>query len=86
MAKFCDVQKFKNTYEHRVGAQFDNAIHEMEKDEFCVGAIPIPEGITELDMIIPYLMHKETDIPIQECKKAYDVAIDYLRSQGKVKG
>ena len=35
---------------------------------------------------IPYLMHKEMDIPILECQKAYDVAIDYLRSQGKLKG
>lgn len=35
---------------------------------------------------IPYLMHKEMDIPISECQKAYDVAIDYLRSQTKVKG
>ena len=35
---------------------------------------------------IPYLMHKELDVPISECQKAYDVAIDYLQSQGKVKG
>lgn len=35
---------------------------------------------------IPYLMHKELDIPISECQKAYNVAIDYLRSQGKIKG
>lgn len=35
---------------------------------------------------IPFLMHKEMDIPISECQKAYDVAVDYLRSQGKVKG
>lgn len=35
---------------------------------------------------IPYLMHKEMDISISECQKAYDVAIDYLRRQGKVKG
>ena len=35
---------------------------------------------------IPYLMHKEMDIPISECQKAYDVAIEYLRSQGKLKG
>ena len=35
---------------------------------------------------IPYLMHKEMDIPISECQKAYDVAIEYLRSQAKVKG
>lgn len=35
---------------------------------------------------IPYLMHKELDVPISECQKAYNVAIDYLRSQGKIKG
>ena len=35
---------------------------------------------------IPYLMHKELDIPISECQKACDVAIEYLRSQGKLKG
>jgi hypothetical protein len=35
---------------------------------------------------IPYLMHKEMDIPISDCQKAYDVAIEYLRSQAKVKG
>lgn len=45
------------------------------------------EDESEADkMKIPYLMHKEMDIPISECKKAYDVAIDYLRSQGKVRG
>lgn len=35
---------------------------------------------------IPFLMHKEMDIPILECQKAYDVAIDYLRNQGRLKG
>lgn len=35
---------------------------------------------------IPYLMHKEMGIPISECQKAYDVAIDYLRSKAKLKG
>lgn len=35
---------------------------------------------------IPYLMHKEMDIPLLECKEAYDVAIGYLRSKGKVSG
>jgi hypothetical protein len=35
---------------------------------------------------IPYLMHNEMNIPISECQKAYDVAIDYLRSQGKLNG
>lgn len=35
---------------------------------------------------IPYLMHKKMDIPISACQKAYDVAIDYLRSQAKLKG
>ena len=35
---------------------------------------------------IPYIIHKEMDIPISECQKAYEVAIDYLQKQGKVKG
>lgn len=35
---------------------------------------------------IPYLMHKEMGIPISECQKAYDVAIEYLRGRAKVKG
>lgn len=35
---------------------------------------------------IPYLMHKEMNIPLLECQKAYDIAIDYLRRQGKVRG
>ena len=35
---------------------------------------------------IPYLMHKEMDISISECQKAYDIALEYLRSQGKLKG
>lgn len=35
---------------------------------------------------IPFIMHKEMDIPISECQKAYDVAMEYLRSQAKVKG
>lgn len=42
--------------------------------------------VSNEDMYIPYLMHKEMDIPLLECQKAYDIAIDYLRSQGKVRG
>lgn len=38
------------------------------------------------ESIIPYLLHKELDIPISECQKAYNLAIEYLRSQGKLKG
>lgn len=38
------------------------------------------------DSNIPFLMHKEMDIPISECQKAYDIALEYLRSQAKVKG
>ena len=51
MAKFCDVQKFKEAYEHRVGTQFDNAIYEMERDEFCKDVVPVTEGATNGDMI-----------------------------------
>lgn len=35
---------------------------------------------------IPYLMHKEMGIPLSECQKAYDVALEYLRSKAEVKG
>lgn len=35
---------------------------------------------------IPYLMHKEMDIPISECQKAYEVAMEYLKNQSKIKG
>ena len=34
---------------------------------------------------IPFLMHKELEIPISECREAYKVAIDYLRSQADVR-
>lgn len=52
-------------------------------DEICTSIIKLfgQEPVT-----IPYLMHKEMDIPISECQKAYDVAVEYLRSQTKVKG
>ena len=32
---------------------------------------------------IPYLMHKEMNVPLLEHKEAYDVVIDYLRNKGK---
>ena len=35
---------------------------------------------------IPYLMHKEMDIPISECQKAYEVAMEYLKYQSKING
>ena len=37
-------------------------------------------------ILISYLMHKEMDIPISECQKAYNVAIEYLRIHGRLKG
>lgn len=50
MTKFCDVEKFKSAYEHKVGVQFDNAIHEMEKDKFCADVILILKGATNGEM------------------------------------
>lgn len=35
---------------------------------------------------IPFLIHKELEIPIYEAQKAYEVAIDYLRNQAYVRG
>lgn len=70
MAKFCDVQKFKDAYEHKVGIQFDNAIHEMEKEEFCADVIPIPKGATNGDVIkamFPNVEFNRGDYGISTC-------------------
>lgn len=52
MAKYCDIEKFKSVYEHRVGTQFDNAIHEMEKEEFCVDIVDQEEIDKRIEEII----------------------------------
>lgn len=52
-------------------------------DEISASIIKLFE---QAPVTIPFIMHKEMDIPISECAKAYDVAIDYLRSHVKVKG
>ena len=53
---------------------------------YLIGSTTNIKAMKQESVIIPYIMHKEMDIPILECQKAYDVAIDYLRSQAKVKG
>ena len=35
---------------------------------------------------IPYLMHQEMGVPLIECQAAYDLAMEYLRNKGRVKG
>lgn len=40
----------------------------------------------EDNIYIPYLMHKEMGTPISECRKAYDAAMEYLRSKSKISG
>ena len=50
------------------------------------GLAAIRKGTPLPKVSIPYLMHKKMDIPISECQKAYDVAIDYLRSKANMKG
>ena len=44
------------------------------------------KALEQEPVTIPYLMHKEMDIPISECQKAYDMAIDYLKNSARVKG
>lgn len=51
-----------------------------EEEKYIKGLEPVKKES------IPYLMHKEMDIPISECQKAYDIAMEYLRRQGKLKG
>ena len=69
---------------------FDMAIKALEQEP-CCNCIEFKRyakqmGFKVKTQSIPYLMQKEMDIPLLECQKAYDVAIEYLRRQGKVKG
>lgn len=75
------------------GSDFCNLEYAIDGDYKCIDTIynsrpqncPVKYISTE-NMYIPFLMHKEMDIPISECQKAYDVAIEYLRSQAKTRG
>lgn len=53
---------------------------------YLIGATTNIKLLEQDSVIIPYLMHKEMDIPISECQKAYGVAMEYLRSHVKIKG
>lgn len=64
----------------------NGCIAPIKIDNHIYDAIRNGTSVSNEDMYIPYLMHKEMGIPISECQKAYDVAIDYLRSLGKVSG
>lgn len=92
MTKFCDVEKFKNVYEHQVGAQFDNAIHEMEKDEFCADVVEREkydllkrqladswDRIEELDKLNGYI-HDRIDHAIEEIKQEIQNGTIKIRS------
>lgn len=54
--------------------------------DLCRDTANLLEELEQEPFTIPYLMHKEMDIPISECQKAYDIALEYLRSQAKVTG
>lgn len=53
---------------------------------YLIGATTNIKSLEQMPVIIPYLMHKEMDISISECQKAYSIAMEYLRSQVKIKG
>ena len=56
----------------------------------CIAMVVNEPSVTPQEPItnfnIPFLMHKELDIPISECQKAYNTAIEYLKSTVRVKG
>jgi hypothetical protein len=82
MAKFCDVQKFKSAYEHRVGIQFDNAIHEMEKEEFCADAVEREKIDKAIEEITGYArFHRDITHNDTERGKylAYEKCIEILK-------
>lgn len=74
----------EKVYNALIHTEFDANLVVDEMRKSIVQGILLPEVIEKES--IPYLMHKEMDIPISECQKAYDVAIEYLRSQGKLRG
>ena len=62
----------------------DGIIKALEQEP-CCNCIEFKRYAKQMQSI-PFLMHREMNIPISECQKAYDVAIDYLRKQSKMKG
>lgn len=70
-------------YETQIVA-LNMAIKALEQEP-CCNCIEFKRYAKQMQSI-PFLMHKEMNIPISECQKAYDVAIDYLRKQSKWKG
>ena len=59
---------------------------EIERLEMEINKAKIELQLSHIQKPIPYLMHKEMNIPLLECQKAYDIAIEHLRGQGKVSG
>ncbi len=67
--------------------EYENLVrHEIERLKMEINKAKIDLQLSCIPKPIPYLMHKEMDIPLLECQKAYDIAIEHLRSQGKVRG
>lgn len=91
MPKSCTECKLLHSY-----FDLDGVIHyicKCDNMELCGdlntkrnGHCPLIYAGEDEKQSIPYLMHKEMGIPLSECQKAYDVAIEYLRKQGKVNG
>ncbi|QHJ73805.1 hypothetical protein [Butyrivibrio virus Ceridwen] len=81
----------KNTEKVEISVLQLNRVIKALEQEPCCNCIEFKRYAKQMGFeiekqSIPYLMHKEMNIPISECQKAYDVAVDYLRSQGKLKG
>ena len=90
MIRAYDVLDFSGHMDNRRKEAFNMAKVALEQEP-CGNCIEFKryakqKGFSIEKESIPYLMHKEMDIPIAECQKAYDVAIEYLRSQSKMKG
>lgn len=52
--------------------------------EIILNGTSLPKG--HRDSVIPYMLHKELNCPLDECIKAYDKVIEYLRNKARVKG
>ena len=80
MDELISRQAVKDVICHEIGD-----FYLMRKVKWEIDKLPDMRPFINIENI-PYLMHKEMDISISECQKAYNIAMEYLRNKSKLKG
>ena len=68
---------------------FDNGSKTDEQDRETIETAirkGTPLSKYHTDSIVPYLLHRDLECPLNECVNAYEKAIEYLRSKANMKG